>query len=70
MVEYAYVRHSRIENVIFFGHGNGDFLEYGSFSLSELEGIRGARGLPVERDRFFTPQTLGALEEQHTQERK
>lgn len=31
------------------------FPELGSVRLSELQGVRGALGLPVERDRFFEP---------------
>lgn len=29
--------------------------ELGSVRISELESVRGALGLPVERDRYFTP---------------
>ena len=37
------------------------FPEIGSVSLTELESVRGKLGLPVERDRFFTPEkTLSA----------
>lgn len=42
----------------FFGFVQGDFPELGYFSLSELQQIRGRLGLPVERDRYFTPKTL------------
>lgn len=31
------------------------FPELGSVSLSEISGLRGKLGLPVERDLFFTP---------------
>ncbi len=35
--------------------------EIGSVSISELESVRGPLGLPVERDRYFTPtKTLDA----------
>ena len=36
-------------------------VELGYFSLSELKGIRGKYGLPVERDRFFEPTRLSAV---------
>lgn len=45
-----------------FGLVKGFFPELGSFSLTELESIRGAFGLPVERDLFFEPCRLSALE--------
>ena len=35
--------------------------ETGYFSLSELQSIKGALGLPVERDRFFRPTPLEQL---------
>lgn len=31
------------------------FLELGSVRISDLQSVRGALGLPVERDVFFTP---------------
>jgi hypothetical protein len=46
---------------IFFGWVEGDFPELGTFSLSELQHIRGPLGLRVERDRYFIPKTLQAL---------
>lgn len=30
--------------------------ELGSVSLSEIQAVRGMLGLPIERDRYFTPQ--------------
>lgn len=54
----------------FFGLVNGDELELGYFSLSELEEVRGALGLPVERDKFFHPTTLRDLKAQHEAERR
>ncbi len=53
---------------IFFGLVAGLEIELGYFSLSELEQIRGALGLPVERDRHFEPKTLKELREQHEAE--
>ncbi len=35
--------------------------ELGRFSLDELESIRGPLGLPVERDRWFTPVALSKV---------
>ena len=55
---------------LFFGLVIGDFIEFGSFALSELAEVRGALGLPVERDKFFTPTTLGELKAKHEQERR
>lgn len=37
------------------------FPELGNFSLSELKALRGSLGLPVERDRHFTPKPLAEL---------
>lgn len=44
-----------------YGLVDGFELEYGYFSLSELEAVRGPMGLPIERDRFFTPVPLSEL---------
>ena len=43
---------------IFFGFVKGDFDEIGSFSLSELESVRGPMGLTIERDVHFRPKLL------------
>lgn len=52
----------------FFGLVSGFEVELGYFSLTELEGVKGALGLPVERDLYFTPQTLRDLKnKQHQQ---
>ena len=45
----------------FFGMVSGDYIEYGSFSLPELEAISGSGGLKVERDKFFIPMSLGRI---------
>ena len=42
----------------FFGLVFGHEKELGYFSLSELKKVRGALGLPVERDLYWTPKTL------------
>ena len=52
----------------FFGLVVGFEVELGYFSLSELQRIGGGEGLPIERDLYFTPQTLGELLEQHRPE--
>jgi len=43
---------------IFFGFVKGDFDEFGTFSLSELESVKGPMGLGIERDIHFTPKPL------------
>ena len=40
----------------FFGLVPGFEVELGYFSLSELEGVRGPLGLPIERDLYFGTQ--------------
>lgn len=45
----------------FFGLVSGFELELGYFSLSELESVRGPLGLPIERDLYYTPQTVQEL---------
>ena len=43
---------------LFFGLVEGFCKEFGYFSLSELESVRGPLGLPVERDLYWQPKTL------------
>ena len=43
---------------MFFGLVDGFEKELGYFTLSELKEVRGKMGLPVERDRHFTPKLL------------
>jgi hypothetical protein len=43
---------------MFFGLVEGQEKELGYFSLSELQGVRGPMGLPIERDLYWTPKTL------------
>lgn len=50
---------------IFFGLVSGFEVELGYFSLSELEGVRGRLGLPVERDLYYSPKTLRDLKAEH-----
>ncbi|MBZ0285024.1 MAG: DUF2958 domain-containing protein [Anaerolineae bacterium] len=47
---------------LFFGLVAGFEVELGYFSLTELEGLRGALGLPLERDLYYTPATLRELQ--------
>jgi hypothetical protein len=54
---------------LFFGLTVGFEPELGYFRLSELQTVRGQLGLPVERDRFFTPTPLRVLFDKHMQER-
>lgn len=49
----------------FFGLVSGMEVELGYFSVTELESVRGPLGLPVERDLYFTPQTLRELQAYH-----
>lgn len=49
---------------LFFGFVDGDFPELGCFRLSELLNNRGKCGLPIERDRYFTPRRLSVLRRQ------
>lgn len=42
----------------FFGLVDGQEMELGYFNLSELEGLRGPMGLPIERDLYWKPRTL------------
>ena len=46
---------------ICFGWVEGFEKELGYFSLKEIQIIRGILGLPVERDRYFTPCKLSEL---------
>lgn len=43
---------------IFFGLVSGQEVEYGDFSLDELETATGPLGLHIERDRFWNEKTL------------
>ncbi len=54
---------------VFFGLAVGFEAELGYFRLSELQTVRGQLGLPVERDKFFTPTPLRVLFDKHVQER-
>ena len=48
----------------FFGYVDGDFPEWGYFSLSEMQSARGANGVPlIERDTHFRPITFTQLQQ-------
>lgn len=51
----------------FFGLVSGFEVELGYFSLTELEGVQGALGLPIECDLHFEPKTLRELKQRHEQ---
>jgi hypothetical protein len=48
-------------DVQFFGLVDGLEVELGYFWLSELESARGALGLPIERDLYWTPKPLSEV---------
>jgi hypothetical protein len=50
---------------IFFGLVIGFEAEFGYFSLSELESVRGPLGLPIERDLHFEPKSLEELRDHY-----
>ena len=50
---------------LFFGLVAGHEIELGYFRLSELQEVRGAFGLPIERDKFFEPITLKEIRAIH-----
>ena len=54
---------------IFFGLVIGLEIEFGYFSLSELQSVRGPLGLPIERDLHFEPKSLRELRDQHKKNR-
>ncbi len=46
---------------ICYGYVIGPCPEFGTFSLAELGSVKGALGLPIERDLYFTPQPIKGL---------
>lgn len=46
---------------LFFGLVDGFEKEIGYFRLSELQSVKGALGLPIERDMYFNPKSLKEL---------
>ncbi|HUW22393.1 MAG TPA: DUF2958 domain-containing protein [Candidatus Bathyarchaeia archaeon] len=49
----------------FFGWVVGFEKELGYFSLTELEGVKGPLGLPIERDLYFEPCRLSEMKAYH-----
>ena len=49
------------DDFIFFGYVQGVEPEWGYFSLRELRTVRGALGLPVERDLHFHPRPMSQV---------
>jgi hypothetical protein len=49
------------DDFIFYGYVVGLEAEWGTFSLSELESVRGPFGLSVERDLFFSPRPMSEV---------
>src|SRR4051812_14089617 len=47
---------------IFYGLVDGDFTEFGTFSLKELMSTRGTLGFEIERDLSFKPLPLTELQ--------
>ena len=50
---------------LFFGYVAGDFPELGYFTLSELQELKGPRGLSIERDMYFEPIRLSEIKKLH-----
>lgn len=53
------------EDKIFFGLVVGHETELGTFSLEEMEEVRGPAGLRIERDLHFTPCTIAEARAKH-----
>ena len=49
------------DDFVFFGYVQGIEDEWGTFTLNELRSARGALGLPVERDLYFTPRPVSQV---------
>lgn len=50
---------------IFFGLVVGHEIELGYFAMSELRQVRGPLNLPIERDLYYQPKSLGELRDYH-----
>ena len=46
------------EERMFFGWVDGDFPEWGYFSMDELQAYKGPLGIGIERDMWFTPKPM------------
>jgi hypothetical protein len=55
------------ENREFFGLVYGFEMEYGPFSLDELESVKNRMGLEIERDRSFKPTKIGDVKKLHSE---
>lgn len=53
------------ENKIFMGYVSGFENEFGSFSLTELESVKGRFGLGIERDRHFENKKVRDIPHHH-----
>jgi hypothetical protein len=62
---YATEGSQQEDDYIFFGFVFGHVGEWGYFSLSELESVRGPAGLTIERDLHFTPARWSEVEKRH-----
>lgn len=58
-----YVTEYDPEQGLCFGFVIGLDTELGYFSLEELESVHGPRGLPIERDLYFTPCPLSRCQQ-------
>jgi hypothetical protein len=59
----------RGDDFIFFGYVIGFHEEWGYFSLSELESVRGPGGLTIERDLYFRSGPFPEVIAQYRRER-
>ena len=50
---------------LFFGYVLGHEAELGYFRLSELQGLKGPKGLSIERDMYFNPCKLSEIKKLH-----
>ena len=53
------------ENKIFYGYVAGFENEYGTFSLTELESVKGRFGLGIERDMYFENKKVRDIPHHH-----
>lgn len=51
------------DDFVFFGFVVGFEGEWGYFSLSQLEEVKGPHGLGIERDLYFTPKPISQIPE-------
>lgn len=54
---------------LFYGMVAGFEVEFGYFSLAELETATGPMGLPIERDLYYEPKSLQELKDWHEKQR-